>query len=252
MYKAFLIDLDGTSIGETATISPRVNAAIRRIARELTVSIVSSRDYLAVTGFALELGLSSLQISEGGARIFRPQTREVAWLCPMEAEDARMIINTLSRHGLSLLAVDGDRCVERAEEITDWRITRITATDLTDSQATSLTEQFSGGSRVHIARIVRTDNGRPMLDFTHAKANKATAVQRYARLCNIEPGQIIAAGDSYNDLPLLQACGLRIAMGNGAPELKAIADYVAPTVHEDGLAVAIEEFLLPRILASRP
>ena len=51
--------------------------------------------------------------------------------------------------------------------------------------------------------------------------------------------------DSYNDLPLLEVCGLRIVMGDAPDELKAIADYVAPSIDEDGLAVAIEEFVLP-------
>ena len=70
---------------------------------------------------------------------------------------------------------------------------------------------------------------------------------RHAELNGIETSQIIAAGDSYNDIPLLEACGLRIAMGNAVPELKALADYVAPSVDQDGLATAIDEFVLPRL-----
>jgi hydroxymethylpyrimidine pyrophosphatase-like HAD family hydrolase len=56
---------------------------------------------------------------------------------------------------------------------------------------------------------------------------------------------MIAAGDSFNDLTLLEVCGLRIVMGNAPEELRCIANYVAPPVEKDGLAVAIEEFLLP-------
>ena len=51
-------------------------------------------------------------------------------------------------------------------------------------------------------------------------------------------------GDGYNDFPLLMASGLKIAMGNAVPELKEIADFVAPTVEEDGVAVIIEKFIL--------
>ncbi|MCH8109871.1 MAG: HAD hydrolase family protein, partial [Chloroflexi bacterium] len=40
---------------------------------------------------------------------------------------------------------------------------------------------------------------------------------------------------------------LRIVMGDAPDELKAIADYIAPSIDEDGLAVAIEEFVLPRL-----
>ena len=63
----------------------------------------------------------------------------------------------------------------------------------------------------------------------------------------LDPEQLIAVGDSYNDLPMLEACGLGIAMGDAPSELKSIADYVAPSVDEDGLAVAIQEFVLPRL-----
>ena len=58
---------------------------------------------------------------------------------------------------------------------------------------------------------------------------------------------MIAAGDSYNDLPMLKACGLRIVMGNAPDALKAIADYVAPSVDDDGLATAIEDFVMPKL-----
>ena len=104
-----------------------------------------------------------------------------------------------------------------------------------------------------LAQVLREEGHRALardlgaFGVMGAAATKATAVVRYADLNGISPSEVIAAGDSFNDLPLLQACGLKIAMGNAAPELKAIADYVAPTAEEDGLAVAIEEFILPQL-----
>ncbi len=248
MYKALLLDLDGTSIGQSETISPRVEKAIKRVSQEMVVSFASSRDYLMVAEFAKEMGLSSLQISEGGARIFHPFTGEVAWMCPIAEEDARQVVDALALHEIPFMAVDGDRCVTKSDEITDWCITRVTAWDMSDTYVERLVGQFGNSNGVNVAKIIRTDNGRPMLDFTHADVSKGAAVLRYAELLGIEPGQMIAAGDSYNDISLLQACGLRIAMGNGVDELKAMADYVAPSVYEDGLAVAIEDFVMPKLL----
>ncbi len=71
-----------------------------------------------------------------------------------------------------------------------------------------------------------------------------------AELAGVAPHQMIAAGDSYNDLPMFRACGLGVAMAGAPDELLALADYVAPSVDEDGLAVAIDEFVLPRLQAS--
>ena len=50
---------------------------------------------------------------------------------------------------------------------------------------------------------------------------------------------------------MLEACGLSIAMGNAAPEVKSIADFIAPSVSDDGLAVAIEDFVLPTLRSDR-
>ncbi|MCH8309975.1 MAG: HAD hydrolase family protein, partial [Chloroflexi bacterium] len=57
----------------------------------------------------------------------------------------------------------------------------------------------------------------------------------------------IAAGDSYNDIPMLHLAGMSIAMGNAPDAVKNEADYVAPTVENDGLAVAIDEFIIPNL-----
>ncbi len=73
------------------------------------------------------------------------------------------------------------------------------------------------------------------------------AARRLGELLGVESGQMIAAGDSYNDVPLLSVSSLRIAMGDSPEELKSMADFVAPAVEDDGLAVAIEDFVLPRL-----
>ena len=87
----------------------------------------------------------------------------------------------------------------------------------------------------------------PTVDFTRAGVTKATAVKELARMLGTRPDMMIAVGDSFNDAPLLEICGLSIAMGQAPDEVKAVADFVAPSVDEDGLAVAIEQFVLPRL-----
>lgn len=63
----------------------------------------------------------------------------------------------------------------------------------------------------------------------------------------VDASHIMAAGDSYNDVPMLRLCGFGIAIGSAPDKLKAIANFIAPTVDEDGLAVTIEELALPRL-----
>lgn len=82
------------------------------------------------------------------------------------------------------------------------------------------------------------------LDITHEEVSKLHGIVDVAKLIGVETKDSIGVGDGHNDFPLLLACGLKIAMGNAVPELKAIADFVAPTVNEDGVAVVIEKFIL--------
>jgi hydroxymethylpyrimidine pyrophosphatase-like HAD family hydrolase len=56
--------------------------------------------------------------------------------------------------------------------------------------------------------------------------------------------EIIGVGDGHNDVPLLEAVGLKVAMGNAPDEVKAIADYVAPKLSEDGVADVIQRYIL--------
>lgn len=247
-YKAALVDLDGTLARSGLNITPTVADAIGKLATRILVGIVSSRDYEIVGRVANKLGLTGLQVSEGGARIFDLKNNQTHWLRCLKPDDARRILQFLEKYALPYTAVQKINQVNVCDirDVTCWQITRVTATSLTESQARDIAENFNK-DEVHAAIILRIDNGDWMVDFTNFKATKSTAVKNYAAINQLHTSQIIGAGDSYNDLPLLEACGLRIAMGNGAPELKAIADYVAPEVDQDGLAVAIEEFIFPRL-----
>jgi len=80
--------------------------------------------------------------------------------------------------------------------------------------------------------------------ITHKNASKQHAAEKLAQMLNVETSEVIGVGDARNDAPLLSACGLRVAMGNADNKLKKIADYVAPTVDEDGVAYVIEKFII--------
>ena len=54
----------------------------------------------------------------------------------------------------------------------------------------------------------------------------------------------MAIGDSENDIPMLQAAGFAVAMGNATDSLKAIANWIAPSIDDDGAAVALRKWVL--------
>ena len=68
--------------------------------------------------------------------------------------------------------------------------------------------------------------------------------QKLAAKLGISIENVMAIGDSNNDLPMLEAAGHSVAMGNALPEVKAACDYTVGTCEEHGFAEAIERFVL--------
>ena len=73
---------------------------------------------------------------------------------------------------------------------------------------------------------------------------KATALSRLADILQIEPSEIMAMGDANNDIEMLQFAGLGIAMGNASEHVKSLANDVTSSNEEDGVARAIEKYIL--------
>lgn len=79
------------------------------------------------------------------------------------------------------------------------------------------------------------------LDVLPRGINKWTGCQWVMQQTGFTPEQAIAFGDGMNDLEMLQGVGMGIAMDNGHPTLKAIADRIAPALHLDGVATMLAE-----------
>ena len=82
------------------------------------------------------------------------------------------------------------------------------------------------------------------MEITHSQATKGNAIGQLSRLLNIPAEQILAIGDSGNDISMLRAAGLGIAMGDAPDFVKAAADAVTDTNANDGAAAAIETYVL--------
>ena len=82
------------------------------------------------------------------------------------------------------------------------------------------------------------------LDVNAAGANKGIGLVRLGEILGIQREEIMACGDSFNDLEMLQEVGFAVAMGNAEDSLKEVADYITDTNDNHGVAKAIERFVL--------
>lgn len=82
------------------------------------------------------------------------------------------------------------------------------------------------------------------LEVIAGDIDKGEALRYLLKRLDIVPAQVLAMGDGGSDLPLLQAAGIGVAMANATEAVKAGADYVTASCDEDGVALAIEKFVL--------
>ena len=80
-------------------------------------------------------------------------------------------------------------------------------------------------------------------EISHLQANKCDAVKFLQQYYGLKDEEVLTIGDQNNDIALLQAGGVRVAMGNATPELKEIATYITDTVDNGGWIKAVEKFV---------
>ncbi|MCH8297084.1 MAG: HAD family phosphatase [Chloroflexi bacterium] len=247
MILAAALDLDGTIIGPDEKISPAVQEAIARLAGHMPVFIATGREPADVLRYSKELGLTTPQVCDGGANILDPLRGVSVWTAPLGPANAEAVVTKLREMGSAFIATHASGTASTYDDVPNWDLIRVSALDLDEGTADALAESFRGNKDMHVIKAVLPYNGLWAVDFTLAGVDKATGVSRVGKTLGVDPANMVAAGDSYNDLPMLEACGLGIAMGNAPEEVKAVAGFVAPTVEEDGLAVAINEYVLPQL-----
>jgi hydroxymethylpyrimidine pyrophosphatase-like HAD family hydrolase len=101
-----------------------------------------------------------------------------------------------------------------------------------------LIQQF--GNQVN---VIATDEG-VLVQIMPKSASKEDAVQWVLNDIGINSEHVMVFGDDFNDLGLFHMCGFPIAMGNGITELKNCAKYVTESNDNDGVALALEKFVL--------
>ena len=73
--------------------------------------------------------------------------------------------------------------------------------------------------------------------------NKGQGIRDICKVLGIEPAEVVSFGDAANDIPMLEAAGMGVAMGNAQEAVKQVADMVTLSNNEDGIAAALEKLL---------
>jgi len=258
-YRLAAADVDGTILARGKAISPRVRGAVagaRRFGCEVTLA--SGRMYPLLADLVDLLGIQVPVICYGGALIVDPRDCQVLYQRTIPLDLAREVIKAARVRGhvarvylgddvvvdrIDPLAYNYDslirvkaRAVGNLLEFLDVEPTHLAIDappDRTRALVTEMRDCFQG--RLNVT------TGHPLLtEFSLPDVHKGTALSWLAQHLGIPRSETLAIGDDWNDLPLLRAAGLGLAVANAQPELVAMADGIVPSVDDDGVAVALE------------
>ncbi len=263
MIKLVALDLDDTLLDSELKISPETARAVSAAVEQgVTVTLATGRMYSSARPYALELGLDVPLITYQGALVKTSRSQEVLYHSPVPLELAREMIGYLFSRGFDvnlymedqLYAQAGNRWVEEYRKIA--RVPCQTVPDLLASLTTApdkflvideepQLDRLASVLRQMVGDKLHITKSKPFfLEFTHPEADKAKALAHLAARLGIAREEVMAVGDSYNDLEMLEYAGTGIAMGNARPEIKAKADYVTLGNDAHGVAEAIYRFVL--------
>lgn len=249
-YKALMMDIDGTTVVSEMNSVPsvRIVDAVAKAQKKLHVGLASGRTRIESQEIFKALHLSGPSIVSGGAQIVDAKTYQVLWESRISHSAVVEIEKIFVSAGIAAYINDeetGDFALIKDSRYKQAPLTIWNPT-LDPTVADALVESLSKISGITAHKIHSWEPDKFTVQATSSIATKQHGIFEVAKILGIETREIIGVGDSYNDFPLLMACGLKIAMGNAAQELKAIADFVAPSVEDDGLAVVIEKFILEK------
>jgi hypothetical protein len=225
--------------------------------------------YCSALRFHREVGSTLPLLAYQGAWIQDPATQQIHQHLPVSRTTAERLLDYFETDALrSLLSVhfyindqlyvrevtpETELYAKRADiqpmAVGDLRkvLTSETTKVLALSDDTAIIEQLLGSLRKQYtpAELYLTKSVATFFEATNPAANKGTAVRYLAEdMLGLNAQNVMAIGDNFNDVEMLEYAGLGVAMGNAPADVQAIAQCVAPGVEQDGAAAAIEAFVL--------
>ena len=282
------LDLDGTllnSRGEVSEGNLRAIAAVREVG--VRVALVTGRRFRDARPLALQLGLDVPVISHNGALTKHARTLETVAVRLLPLREAHEVLRVGRENGADALISDdphgagvliydhmsddnqalakyiawsrrihGDEVTEAVrrvpslEDYLDHAPVHITFSGGVEGMK-HLSERLSEelGAGVKLLSTIYPKMDFALLDVLHPKVSKGAGVEAATLELGLKREEVMAVGDNFNDLEMLQYAGTSVLMGNAEASLRALFSdrascHTTATNDEDGVAVAIEKIIL--------
>lgn len=270
-----VVDLDGTLLNSEHKMTEKSERALKAaMEKGARVVIATGKTRYAAREIIERLNLDTPGIYVQGLTIYTPEgTVKQQWT--LDPAVARQVITFCEDRGFDMMAYSGDRLLIKqpyklADELNakyhepapeaigplqnildDMPINKLIAVRPGDFRKITalrwqLGMQLDGRGRLVQAMI------KDMLEILPPAGSKGTALKAVLKDMGIKPENVLAIGDGENDIEMLQLAGVAVAVGNADERLKAVADHVVASNDAEGVAEAIERFVLGGKLDAPP
>ncbi len=275
-FKLAVLDYDGTIVGKSGIPTERVKAAIKKtVALGVKVSISTGRSAFSLISLIKELHLDVPHVFLAGALVFNPIKDVVLLEDPIEKSAVLLVDEFAGKNGIYLEVSTQDKLYYNLAE--DFFVNRRKRISNEPCEIVNV-EKLLETAKVLNMRFILTDDryktafnelkekladqlnfqiGYPhdeqieVVNMTSLEVSKVSALRHLCQYLKISPEETLAIGDSPIDLPLIENVGLGIAMGNAKDEVKIKAKEVTASVDQDGVAVALEKYVIGNPFSSQ-
>ncbi|WP_025025457.1 Cof-type HAD-IIB family hydrolase [Caldalkalibacillus mannanilyticus] len=262
--KLVAIDVDGTLLNDQYEITDRTKKALAEM-RESGAKIVLATGRGPGSCYPImdELRLEDHIITHNGAVVLDARTKEISFEIGFQASDLLPLITYCRQEKIHFdVNTALELYIEGVTSEAEWMYEKFFMTPNKVSSASSLENQIvkftlfgdeekmdKTFSEIHprFPQLSIIRSGEQFIDVIHPNATKGNALKKLTEWYGIEAQEVVAFGNYFNDLEMLQFAGLGVAMQNSPEEVKRLADRVSVSNNEHGVAVVLEEILAEKI-----
>ena len=261
MIKMIATDIDGTILHwDFGGFTEGVKNCIKDLKNSgVKVVLVTGRMHCSACHLADELGLDTPIVSYQGGMI-KDRQGNVLYRKDLDVKYAKEIIDWAKKNNIHInLYMDDILYVEKDNEIirnyTGARyisykvrnfdeleiknVNKILAIDYNDADKVT---QWVNILEKRYPELYIVKSTPYFCEISNKDAKKSDAVKFLCNYWNIKQEEVLAIGDQNNDIELLKSGGIKVAMGNGTPELKECADFITDSVQNDGFVKAVKYY----------